>query len=81
MSSWPKASATKRDSSAALFYLQDTHLLKQHKDENFPFQFDKAFEMDVDSFLTLQSAVKTLKFKSFFTKLKEEAIYSKSEKL
>ena len=36
--------------------------------------------MDVDSFLTLHSAVQTLKFKSFFTKLKEEAIYSKSEK-
>jgi hypothetical protein len=36
--------------------------------------------MDFDSFLTLHSAVQTLKFKSFFTKLKEEVIYSKSEK-
>jgi hypothetical protein len=80
MPSRPKASATKRDSSAALFSLQDTNQSKQHKDDNFPFQFDKAFEMDVDTFLALDSAVQTLKLKSFFAKLEEEAICFKSEK-
>ena len=80
MSSRPKASATKRDSSTALFSLQETNQPKQHKDDNFPFQFDKAFEMDVDSFLSLDLAAQTLKFKSFFAKLDEEAICYKSEK-
>jgi hypothetical protein len=50
----PKAAATKRDSSAAQFSLQETNLSKQQKDDkddNFPFLFDKAFGMDVDSFL------------------------------
>jgi hypothetical protein len=76
-------SATKRDSSAALFSLQDTNLPKQQKDvhdDNFPFEFDKAFGMDVDSFLDLTSAEQTLKFKSFFAKLEEEAVCVKSEK-
>ena len=36
--------------------------------------------MDVDSFLALDSAAQTLKFKSFFAKLDEEAICYKSEK-
>jgi hypothetical protein len=43
ISSRPKASATKRDSSTALFSLKDTYLSKQHKDDNFPFQFNKDF--------------------------------------
>ncbi len=33
MLSRPKVSATKRDSSAALYYLQDTNLPKQQKDD------------------------------------------------
>lgn len=82
MSSRQKASTTKRDSSAALFSLQDKNLSKQHKDDNFPFQFDKAFEMDVDAFLYLDSATQTLKFKlSFFASLEEEAICIKTEKV
>ena len=52
-----KEGATKRDSSAALLSLQDTNITKQLKDDNFPFQFDAAFEMDVDSFLALDSTV------------------------
>ncbi len=78
LSSKPKAS--KRDSATALFSLQETNHPKQQKDDNFPFLFDKAFEMDVDSFLALDSAAQTIKFKSFFAKLEEEAICSKSEK-
>jgi hypothetical protein len=80
MSSRPKASGTKRDSSTALFSLQDTNISKQHKDDNFPFKFDKAFEIDVDKFLALDSTVQTFKFKSFFAKLEEEAICFISEK-
>ncbi|EFX65635.1 hypothetical protein DAPPUDRAFT_117110 [Daphnia pulex] len=79
----PKAAATKRDSSAAQFSLQETNLSKQQKDDkddNFPFLFDKAFGMDVDSFLDLTSAEQTLKLKSFFAKLEEEAVGVKSEK-
>jgi hypothetical protein len=78
-----KTSATKRDSSAAHFSLQDTNSPKQQKydnDDNFPFQFDRAFGMDVDSFLDLTSAEQTLKLKSFFVKLEEEAVGVKSEK-
>jgi hypothetical protein len=36
--------------------------------------------MDVDSFLDLTSAEQTLKFKSFFAKLEEEAVCVKAEK-
>jgi hypothetical protein len=78
-----KTSGTKRDSSAAQFSLQESNLSKQQKDDNddnFPFQFDKAFGMDVDSFLDLTSAEQTLKLKSFFAKLEEEAVSVKSEK-
>jgi hypothetical protein len=53
---------------------------KDDKDDNFPFQFDKAFGMDVDLFLDLTSAEQTLKLKSFFAKLEEEAVCVKSEK-
>ena len=61
--------------------LQDTNITKLKKDDNFPFQFDAAFEMDVVSFLALDSTVQINKFKSFFTKLEEENILAKTEKL
>jgi hypothetical protein len=76
-----KQGATKRDSSAALLSLQDSNLTKQQKYDNFPFQFDAAFEMDVDSFLSLDSIVQIDKFKSFFAKLEEEHVCAKTEKL
>jgi hypothetical protein len=79
----PKAAGTKRDSSAAQFSLQETNLSKQQKDDkddHFPFLFDKVFGMDVDSFLDLDSAEQTLKLKSLFAKLEEEAVGVKSEK-
>ena len=61
--------------------LQDSNLTKLQKDDNFPFQFDAAFETDVDSFLSLDSTVQIDKFKSFFAKLEEEHVCSKAEKL
>jgi hypothetical protein len=79
----PKAAGTKRDSSAAQFSLQETNLSKQQKDDkddNFPFLFDKAFGMDVDSFLDLDPAEQTLKLKSLFAKLEEETVCVKAEK-
>jgi hypothetical protein len=76
-----KQGATKRDSSAALLSLQDSNVTKQQKDDNFPFQFDAAFEMDVVSFLSLDSTVQIDKFKSFFAKLEEEHVCAKTEKL
>jgi hypothetical protein len=76
-----KQGATKRDSSAALLSLQDTNITKLQKDDNFPFQFDAAFEMDVVSFLALDSTVQIDKFKSFFAKLEEDNVLAKTEKL
>jgi hypothetical protein len=72
---------TKRDSSAALLSLKDTNITKQQKDDNFPFQFDVAFEMYVVAFLSLDSTVQIDKFKSFFAKLEEEHVCAKTEKL
>jgi hypothetical protein len=72
---------TKRDSSAALLSLKDTNITKQQKDDNFPFQFDAAFEMYVVAFLSLDSTVQIDKFKSFFAKLEEEHVCAKTEKL
>ena len=86
MSSRPKASGIKRDSSAALFSLQDTNLSKQHKDDNFPSNLTKLSRLQryipcswACWVKSLDSLDQTLKFKSFLA-LEEEAICFKSEK-
>ena len=71
----PKAHSAKRDNSTAFISFQETNpskLQKDDKDEDFAFQFDSAFELDFEAFISLDRT-SLLKLKSFFAKLEEES--------